>query len=126
MQSQTKGRTHRTRAARVAVAIIAAVGPSAACPAVDAGDADRLAEINVPPQRREQNLQDVGTSVTAFDANSVERLGLKDVTDIVGQTPGMQFNQYGATVTVYNLRGVSQNDFTDNQEAPTGGSRNAA
>jgi iron complex outermembrane recepter protein len=118
MQSQTKGRTHRTRAARVAAAIIAAVGPSAACLAADAGDEDRLAEIIVTAQRREQNLQDVGTSVTAFDANSVERLGLKDVTDIVGQTPGMQFNQYGATVTVYNLRGVSQNDFSDHQEAP--------
>ncbi len=118
MQSQMKGRTHRTRAARVAVAIIAAVGPWAACLAADAGDEDRLAEIIVTAQRREQNLQDVGTSVTAFDANSVDRLGLKDVTDIVGQTPGMQFNQYGATVTVYNLRGVSQNDFSDHQEAP--------
>src|SRR5580704_14392446 len=118
MQSQMKGRTHRTRAARVAAAIIAAVGPWAACLAADAGDEDRLAEIIVTAQRREQNLQDVGTSVTAFDANSVERLGLKDVTDIVGQTPGMQFNQYGATVTVYNLRGVSQNDFSDHQEAP--------
>ncbi len=30
----------------------------------------------------------------------------------------MQFNQYGATVTIYNLRGVSQNDFSDHQEAP--------
>jgi iron complex outermembrane receptor protein len=118
MQSHMKGRTHRTRAARVAVVIIAAVGPWAACLAADAGDEDRLAEIIVTAQRREQNLQDVGTSVTAFDANSVERLGLKDATDIVGQTPGMQFNQYGATVTVYNLRGVSQNDFSDHQEAP--------
>src|SRR5262249_36387957 len=26
--------------------------------------------------------------------------------------------QYGATVTIYNLRGVSQNDFSDHQEAP--------
>jgi iron complex outermembrane receptor protein len=118
MQSQMKRRTHRTRAARVAVAIVAAVGPWAACLAADAGDEDRLAEIIVTAQRREQNLQDIGTSVTAFDANSVERLGLKDATDIVGQTPGMQFNQYGATVTVYNLRGVSQNDFSDHQEAP--------
>jgi len=32
--------------------------------------------------------------------------------------PGLQYNQYGATVTIYNLRGVSQNDFSDHQEAP--------
>ncbi len=100
------------------LAAIAVCRPWASSPAADTGETTKLEEIIVTAQRREQNLQDVGTSVTAFDANSVERLGLKDVTDIVGQTPGMQFNQYSATVTVYNLRGVSQNDFSDHQEAP--------
>ena len=79
---------------------------------------DKLAEIVVTAQKREQNLQDVGTSVTAFDANSLQHLGLKDVTSVTGQVPGLQFNQFGATVTIYNLRGVSQNDFSDHQEAP--------
>jgi iron complex outermembrane recepter protein len=86
--------------------------------AADSADTVKLDEIVVTAQRREQNLQDVGTSVTAFDANTLQKLGFKDVTDIVGQVPGMQFNQYGATVTIYNLRGVSQNDFSDHQEAP--------
>jgi len=81
-------------------------------------EGDKLAEIVVTAQKREQNLQDVGTSVTAFDANSLQQLGLKDVTGITGQVPGLQFNQFGATVTIYNLRGVSQNDFSDHQEAP--------
>ncbi len=81
-------------------------------------ESDKLAEIVVTAQKREQNLQDVGTSLTAFDANSLQQLGLRDVTDIAGQVPGLQFNQYGATVTIYNLRGVSQNDFSDHQEAP--------
>ncbi|HVO45225.1 MAG TPA: TonB-dependent receptor [Steroidobacteraceae bacterium] len=82
------------------------------------GDSDKLAEIVVTAQKREQNLQDVGTSVTAFDTNTLERLGLRDVTEIAGQVPGLQYNQFGATVTIYNLRGVSQNDFSDHQEAP--------
>jgi iron complex outermembrane receptor protein len=86
--------------------------------AADTGAGDKLAEIVVTAQKREQNLQDVGTSVTAFDANALARLGLHDVTDIVGQVPGLQFNQFGATVTIYNLRGISQNDFSDHQEAP--------
>jgi len=43
---------------------------------------------------------------------------LRDVTSVTSQVPGLQFNQYGATVTIYNLRGVSQNDFSDHQEAP--------
>jgi iron complex outermembrane recepter protein len=81
-------------------------------------DSDKLAEIVVTAQKREQNLQDVGTSVTAFDANTLQQLGLKDVTSVTSQVPGLQFNQYGSTVTIYNLRGVSQNDFSDHQEAP--------
>jgi iron complex outermembrane receptor protein len=83
-----------------------------------AESSDKLAEIIVTAQKREQNLQDVGTSVTAFDGAALEQLGLKDVTDIAGQVPGLQYNQYGATVTIYNLRGVSQNDFSDHEEAP--------
>jgi len=79
---------------------------------------DKLSEIIVTAQRREQNLQDVGTSVTAFDGAALQQLGLKNVTDVASQVPGLQYNQYGATVTIYNLRGVSQNDFSDHQEAP--------
>src|SRR6195256_906302 len=115
MQSHQKVQTLRTRAA---TAIIVTFAPWAACLAADAGDADKLGEIVVTAQRREQNLQDVGTSVTAFDAHTLEQLGFKDVTDVAGQVPGLQYNQYGATVTIYNLRGVSQNDFSDHQEAP--------
>ncbi len=78
----------------------------------------RLDEIVVTAQKREQNLQDVGTSVTAIDSAALTKLGIKDVTELAGQVPGLQYNQFGATVTVFNLRGVSQNDFSDHQEAP--------
>src|SRR3569833_1180199 len=84
----------------------------------DNSDSDKLAEIVVTAQKREQNLQDVGSSVTAFDANTLQQLGLKDVTSVTSQVPGLQFNQYGSTVTIYTLRGISQNDFSDRQEAP--------
>jgi len=97
----------------------ACLGDSISAMAADVqAEPPKLEEIVVTAQRREQNLQDVGTSVTAFDAKEMARLGVKDVTDIAGQVPGLQFNQYGATVTIYNLRGVSQNDFSDHQEAP--------
>jgi iron complex outermembrane recepter protein len=80
--------------------------------------APALQEIIVTAQKREQNLQDVGTSITALSGSQLQQLGLRNATDIAQQTPGLQFNQYGETITVYNLRGVSQNDFTDHQEAP--------
>src|ERR1035437_8002785 len=99
MQSHMKGQTLRTRAAHAAAVIVVAFGPWAACLAAESSAEDKLSEIVVTAQRREQNLQDVGTSVTAFDANTLEELGFKDVTDIAGQVPGLQYNQYGATVT---------------------------
>jgi iron complex outermembrane receptor protein len=82
------------------------------------GGGDRLEEIIVTAQKREQSLQTVGTSITALDATALSRLGLTDVTSVASQTPGMQFNQYSPTITIYNLRGISQNDFSDHQEAP--------
>jgi iron complex outermembrane receptor protein len=102
----------------VAVGIGYSAGIVRAADTGESAEPSRLADIIVTAQKREQNLQDVGSSVTAFDAKALGSLGLKDVTDIAGQVPGLQFNQYGATVTIYNLRGVSQNDFSDHQEAP--------
>src|SRR5580693_2966966 len=107
-----------TRSRVVALAAAASLIALSAAWAQEAGEGDKLAEIIVTAQKREQNLQDVGTSVTAFDGPALEQLGLKSVTDIASQVPGLQYNQYGATVTIYNLRGVSQNDFSDHQEAP--------
>ncbi|HVO00275.1 MAG TPA: TonB-dependent receptor [Steroidobacteraceae bacterium] len=77
-----------------------------------------LEEVVVTAQKREQNLQNVGTSITALGSADLQAGGLKDATAIAAMTPGLQFNQYSPTITVYNLRGVSQNDFSDHQEAP--------
>jgi iron complex outermembrane receptor protein len=108
-----------TNRALAALTVCACLGmPESGWSAENAPESDKLAEIVVTAQKREQNLQEVGTSLTAFDTNSLQQLGLKDVTAVTGQVPGLQFNQYGATVTIYNLRGVSQNDFSDHQEAP--------
>jgi iron complex outermembrane receptor protein len=100
--------------------LAAAPAPAAATAAIEttAADTDRLPEITVTAQRREQSLQDVGTSITAFDAASLQKLGLRSTTDIVQQVPGMQFQTFSPTITIFNLRGISQNDFGDHHEAP--------
>jgi iron complex outermembrane receptor protein len=88
-------------------------GPDASAPT-----ADTLEEVVVTAQKREQSLQDVGTSITAIDGATLAKRGISDVTSLASQVPGMQFNQFSPTITVFNLRGVSQNDFTDHQEPP--------
>ena len=104
---------NRIAAVFAGIALLGAVSPVLA-QAVE----DKLPEIVVTAQKREQNLQDVGTSLTAMDSSTLQSLGMTDPVSVAGQVPGMQFNQFGATVTIYNLRGLSQNDFSDHQEAP--------
>ena len=106
----------------LAIDLLATAPPAAAAggtgPETSASETDRVPEVIVTAQRREQSLQDVGTSITAFDAASLEKLGLRDTADIVEQVPGMQYQSFSPTITIFNLRGVSQNDFGDHHEAP--------
>jgi len=96
--------------------VVSAVTVAAQTTPSDAGGG--LDEIVVSAQRREQNLQDVGTSITAFDGATLQKLGLTSATDVAAQVPGMQFQAFSPTITIFNLRGVSQNDFGDQHEAP--------
>jgi len=109
-----------TRLGGMILILLAAMAglPAAGATGASGDEAGKLEEIVVTAQKREQNLQDVGTSVTALDSAALAKLGLRDVTELAMQVPGLQYNQFGATVTVFNLRGVSQNDFSDHQEAP--------
>jgi iron complex outermembrane recepter protein len=93
---------------------------SAQTTTVDAEPTDKneLQEVIVTASKREQNLQQVGTAVTALGAEQLAALGESDLTAITDRVPNMQFNQYSPTVTVFNIRGVSQNDYSDAQEAP--------
>lgn len=80
--------------------------------------ANVLEEVTVTAQKREQNLQDVGVSVTAYDGGQLDALGFDNNVDITQQIPGMQLNTFSPSLTTFNIRGVSQNNFTDNLEAP--------
>ena len=79
-----------------------------------------LEEIVVTAQKREQNLQDVGISVTAFSGAQLRALGLEDTVDLETQTPGLLIGEYGGAgaTTTMNIRGVAQLDFSDHQESP--------
>lgn len=78
-----------------------------------------LEEIIVTAQKREQNLQDVGISVTAFTGDQMRELGQVNAKDVAAQAPGVSFSDAGQSMSnILNIRGVSQNDFNANQEAP--------
>ena len=77
-----------------------------------------LEEIVVTAQKREQNIQDVGIAVTAFSGEQLEQLGVTNTTEITQQAPGLQLFTYTPSLVVFNIRGVSQNNFIDTLEAP--------
>ena len=81
--------------------------------------AQLLEEVVVTAQKREQSLQDVPISVTAFNGSQIRELGFNNSVDLVAQTPGVEITGYGGgAVNSFSIRGSGQNDFAAQQEAP--------
>jgi iron complex outermembrane receptor protein len=89
--------------------------PPAATPS---REVTRFDEIVVTAQRREQNIQDVGIAVTPLSESALQELNITTATDIVKAVPGLKMNAYSSAQVVFNIRGVSQNDYGDQQEPP--------
>ena len=93
--------------------LFAASSASAQQAETDAGN--RLEEIVVTAQKREQNLQDLGLSITALNAKALAEAGIRDVSRISLVVPGMHYAFYGADTKIA-IRGAhSNNTYGDNQ-----------
>jgi iron complex outermembrane recepter protein len=78
-----------------------------------------LEEVTVTAQKREQNIQDVGISITAFTGEQLAALGVRESFDIAAFTPGVHISgNLAGQNTQFTIRGVTQNDFNDIVEAP--------
>jgi iron complex outermembrane recepter protein len=60
-----------------------------------ANDEGGIDEIVVTAQRREENLQDVPISISAFNASQIAEKGLTDVSRLEGLVPGFTFGKSG-------------------------------
>jgi iron complex outermembrane recepter protein len=82
------------------------------------GAADRLEEVVVTAQRREEKLQDVPVSVVAFDEVAIRQAGIRNTADFLGMTPNVSFDQ---SFTVGNsfvtMRGIEQINNADSPVA---------
>lgn len=77
-----------------------------------------LEVIEVTATKRSESIQTVPVSVSALSGGQLDALGLSDTSEITQQIPGFQVNSFSPQLTIFNLRGVSQNSFVDNLEAP--------
>jgi iron complex outermembrane receptor protein len=74
--------------------------------------------IVVTAQKRREKIQDVGISITALSGEAIKNLNLTNMQQISQQVPNLQVSAWTPAFTTFNLRGISQNNFQDNLEAP--------
>jgi iron complex outermembrane receptor protein len=100
----------------IAIASMVETTISRADTAANSGDA--LEEIVVTAQKKQENEQNVGISITALSSQDIVNLGIVDTTDVARVAPSVQFNKLSESYIVFNIRGVAQNDYGDQQEPP--------
>jgi iron complex outermembrane recepter protein len=94
----------------------------AVAPVAFAQEANRtLDEITVTAQRREQSVQDVPISITAFSGDQLRDLGVRSTIDLALVTPGLTIGQNSGDgdFPFISLRGVTLRDFADTNESPS-------
>jgi iron complex outermembrane receptor protein len=78
----------------------------------------RLEVVVVTAQRREQELQDVPVSVTAFSETAINDAGIKNTADFMALTPNVSFDQSFTVGNSYvTMRGVEQINNADSPVA---------
>ena len=69
-----------------------------------------IEEIVVTAQKREENLQDVPISISAFSAEQLDARGVTGIKDLGSSTPSLQFSDFAGYTLIY-LRGIGTDTF---------------
>lgn len=83
-----------------------------AAAAAPASDEVTLDAVQVTARKREETLQEVPVAVTAFTAETLDKLNIRDISDLDAQVPNLTIyaaRGSSSTVTAY-IRGVGQSD----------------
>jgi iron complex outermembrane receptor protein len=110
-------RSHSLRALPAAIVLAlsqTALAQSAPAtpPSAEKGEAAKGEQIVVTARRREELIQDVPESVSAFSGAQIEQAGIQDVTGLADRTPNTTLKTSRATNTTLTafIRGVGQQD----------------
>lgn len=98
-----------------ASALLLAAAPTAFAQENDESDEARPQTddvIVVTVERREQSLQDVAGTATAFDGDELKQLGIQNFADLNGRYPGLQVANNAGNIEVY-IRGVGSSNNTE-------------
>ncbi len=78
---------------------------------VSSYSATMLEEVIVTAQKREQSVQDVSISISAFTGDQLRALGVKTIKEISNFTVGVEINEEYGNATTFTIRGINTNDF---------------
>ena len=81
-----------------------------------------LEEVVVTARRRAENMQEVPVSVTSFNSQEIQALGITDVTQLTELTPNLtvQPNTGGNDGVLICMRGLCRTDFTITEDPMVG------
>lgn len=77
-----------------------------------------LDEIIVTANRRDESLQDVSASITAFSTADIEHKGFDSFSDFAGSVPGLALHEGVRNRGSFNIRGVAMNIGGANTQDP--------
>ena len=102
-------------ASALAATLAAPAAQSQTAPAA----ANAIEEIVVTAQRREESVQDVPVSITAFGAQAIRDMRVDDPAGLAQHVPNLSAaSTLGGNAPIFALRGVSMNDYSPNQSSP--------
>lgn len=85
--------------------------PAASLPRTDPEE-NRIEGLIVTAQKREQSINEVPISISAFAGEDLQALGVADIRDIGILVPALSVNDSGQGTPIYTLRGVGFNETT--------------
>ena len=96
----------------LSLAAVQAHAQDAAASAPASDESVTLDAVQVTARKREETLQEVPVAVTAFTAETLDKLNIRDISDLDAQVPNLTIyaaRGSSSTVTAY-IRGVGQSD----------------
>ncbi len=104
------------RGAALTVAVATALGSFATAAQAQTG-LSGLEEIVVTARKREESLQDIPVSVTAFSAAEITSRRIESLADIAALTPGFNIDEFGSGgFTAPVIRGLSQTRLSNPEQ----------
>ena len=103
----------RLRRQLLAAAVATAISATATHAAV-------IEEVLVTAQKREQSVQDIPITVSAFTGSFIDSAQITDAKELALLTPGVAGNSDDSFLDTINIRGISTNDFGVGAEPSVG------